>query len=93
MADHFDAEVSDVVIIVKAAFKGRLDDAVAELTKLGVGVYLTDADENVVQGTVNVFKLAELQKLDCVDYVRTTMTYVADYPEGDPRDLDGPEKD
>ena len=34
------------------------------------------------------FRVSEIQTLDCVDYVRVEFTYIADYPTGDPRDLD-----
>jgi hypothetical protein len=31
--------------------------------------------------------------MEFVDAVRTTFSYIADYPAGDPRDQDGPEVD
>ena len=31
----------------------------------------------------------DLKKLDCVDYVRTILTYEAEFPPGHPRDVNG----
>jgi hypothetical protein len=43
----------------------------------------------VVEGAVEASKVHDLEKLDCVKYVRTVFTYHANYPPGDPRDRDG----
>ena len=48
----------------------------------GVEVFSFDADEGVVNGSVETYKLPELEKVDCVNYVRSVMTYIADYPPG-----------
>ena len=93
MSNHFDAEMAEVVVIVSKAFECRFDDAISGLTVIGLEVSETDRDEGIVQGVINAAKLSELQKLECVNYVRTVMTYVADFPPGDPRDLDGADDD
>jgi hypothetical protein len=43
----------------------------------------------VVEGTIDASLVHDLEKLDCVEYVRTVFTYNANYPPGDPRDRDG----
>lgn len=88
MADHRDASVSDVTIVLDARYANRTDEAVAELRKLGLDIDQSNIEEGVVEGTVETYKIADIQKLDCVDYVRVEFTYIADYPTGDPRDQD-----
>jgi len=53
-----------------------------------VEVRCADDDSSVVEGVIETFKVKELEKLQCVDYVRTTFSWIADYPPGDPRDKD-----
>ena len=86
--NHRDAEVTEVVVVIHQSYCNRLADAVASLTKLGVEVFSTDEDECIVNGAIQTFKLSELNQLDCVNYVRSVMTYIADYPLGDPRNQD-----
>ncbi len=88
MAEHRDASMSDVTIVLDARFAGKHVEAVEQLKISGLEVTEIDEDQGVVEGTVETCKIAELQKMDCVDYVRVEFTYIADYPTGDPRDLD-----
>ena len=87
--DHRDAEISDVVVIVDKRWENDLPGAVECLKKAGMDVRNADDNNSVVEGSCDAAKVHELQKLDCVDYVRTVFTYFADYPPGDPRDKDG----
>ena len=93
MGDHRDAEISEIVVVLHSGCLNNVDLAIEKLKSAGMDVYRTDSDNNVVEGAVDATKLADLHKLDCVDYVRTVMTYIADFPPGDPRDKDGPEDD
>jgi hypothetical protein len=88
---HEDAEVSDIVVILKQSCAEDMGKAVAELKKLGMEIESTDADNGAVEGTVGADKVATIRKWECVQYVRVDFTYVADYPPGDPRNLDPPE--
>jgi hypothetical protein len=88
MAEHRDASMSDVTIVLDARFAGKHAEATELLKQSGLDVTETDEDQGVVEGTVETCKITDLQKLDCVDYVRVEFTYIADYPTGDPRDLD-----
>jgi ACT domain-containing protein len=88
MAEHRDASVSDVTIVIDARYGDKINAVVDDLKKMGVQVSEMDNDQGVIEGTVETFKVAEIQKLDSVDYVRVDFTYIADYPTGDPRDLD-----
>ena len=47
-----------------------------------------DNDQSVVGGCIETPKVKDLEKLDHVRYVRRVFSYTADYPVGDPRDLD-----
>jgi hypothetical protein len=81
-----DATISDVIITLGGKSKIKFSEAVNELKKAGVSVDNVDDENSVVEGTVDVQKIRDLEKLDCVDYVRTVFTYDADFPAGDPRD-------
>jgi hypothetical protein len=83
-----DALVSEVVIVLDKAFEEKLKEAVKILQDHGVSILSADDDNSVVEGTVDAHKVHELEKLDCVDYVRKVFTYEANYPPGDPRDID-----
>lgn len=86
--EHEDAEVSDVVVILKPECAEKLDATADALRKLGMEVENTDANNGVVEGTIPTDKIAAVKKWECVQYVRVEFTYIADYPPGDPRNLD-----
>ncbi len=89
--NHQDAEITEVVVVLHEACQNKLDDALSQLKAAGVEIFSTDEDEMLVNGSVETFKLKELEKLECVNYIRSVLTYIADYPKGDPRDQDGDE--
>jgi hypothetical protein len=83
-----DAFVTEVVVVLDKAYEERLKEAIAALKAAGVQIENADDDNSVVEGTIDASKVAALEKLDCVDYVRKVFTYEANYPPGDPRDVD-----
>jgi hypothetical protein len=83
-----DAQMSDVTVVLDPKYADKLPEAIEEMKKCGLSVANSDDNSGVVEGTVLSEKVQDLQKLDCVDYVRTTFSWIADYPPGDPRDLD-----
>ena len=87
MAFH-DAQMSDITVVLDKRWENDLAGALEVLKQNGVQVRSADDDTSVVEGVVETSKVHSLEKLDCVDYVRTTFTWIADYPAGDPRDLD-----
>jgi hypothetical protein len=97
--EHQDEELSDVVVIIVDE-PGMTTQAAAEKLK-SAGLAVSDVDEanGAVEGTIETAKVKSLEKLEFVKYVRTVFNYVADYPPGDPRNLDpdgdelGPEAD
>jgi len=91
--NHRDAEVTEIVVVIHATYCERLGEAVEKLKTFGVEIFSTDEDECVVSGSIETFKIPDLEKIDCVNYVRSVLTYIADYPVGDPRDKDLAEDD
>ena len=83
-----DAQMSDITVVIDKRWEDNLNGAVEELKKAGVEVRSADDNNSVVEGVCESGKVKELEKLDCVDYVRTTFSWIADYPPGDPRDQD-----
>jgi hypothetical protein len=72
------SRISDVIITLDKKYENRVNDAVDQLKTAGVRIDETDTDNDVVEGTVDVGKVRDLEKLDCVDYVRTVFTYDAE---------------
>jgi hypothetical protein len=85
---HHDAEISEVVVVLRACEGAQFVESVRKLEALGLEVDEIIEDECVVNGEIETSKVAALQKLENVSAVRTVMTYIADYPLGDPRDKD-----
>jgi len=85
---RMDAFVTEVVVVLDKAYEERLKEAVAMLQAAGLEVSNANDDNNVVEGCIEASKVAALEKLDAVDYVRKVFTYEANYPPGDPRDVD-----
>jgi hypothetical protein len=90
---HEDAEVSEVVIVLVDEPGMTTQDAAKKLAELGLAVSDIDEPDGVVSGTIESAKIAQLKKLEFVKYIRDVFDYVADYPPGDPRNLDKVEDD
>jgi hypothetical protein len=84
-----DANVSDIVVVLDRAYEDKLAEAVDKLKSCGMDVRNADDDNSVVDGEIETCRIHDLEKLDCVDYVRRVFSYDANYPPGDPRDRDG----
>jgi hypothetical protein len=84
-----DARIADVIVTLDKRWEHNLQDAVSRLQHAGLDVRHADDANSVVEGTIDVANVHDLEKLVCVDYVRTVFTYCADFPSGDPRDRDG----
>ena len=88
MPNYQDAFISDIVATVQETPDCLFDKIVENLTKAGVLIASTDKDGCVIEGTADAAKVRGLEEIPGIKYVRTVFTYVADYPPGDPRDLD-----
>jgi len=78
-----------MVITLDKRWERDMRDALRMLRDTGLQVLRTDGAKSVVEGTIDAARVHDLEKLDCVEYVRTVFTYDANYPPGDPRDRDG----
>jgi hypothetical protein len=90
--DHRDQQISDVTIVIKRDFAHRLDEVIEELNSIGVGITTVNEDCAAIEGSCESNRVHMIERMEYVQAVRTTFTYIADYPPGDPRDLDGPDK-
>jgi hypothetical protein len=88
---HRDASMSDITIVLRPEFGDRIDEVVKRLNDAGVGIANVNSDVGAIEGSIESNRVHEIERMDCVDAVRTTFTYIADYPAGDPRDQDGAE--
>jgi FlaA1/EpsC-like NDP-sugar epimerase len=93
MANHQDAEITEIVVVISRASENYMNEAVERLRAVGVEIFSTDEENDVVEGAIESSKIVEIEKIPGVNYVRTVSTYIADYPAGDPRDKDGVEED
>jgi hypothetical protein len=90
---HDDAELTEVVVVLEDEPGMTTRDAAKKLVELGLAVSDIDEADGVVSGTILTAKLPAIRKLEFVKYVRDVFNYVADYPPGDPRNLDKVEDD
>lgn len=87
MAEHRDAYLSDVVIVIDDEHY-PFEQVVQTLRERGVSIQEEKPDQHVVEGAVESSRLREIDELPGVNYVRAVFTYVADFAAGDPRDKD-----
>ena len=85
---HDDAELSEVIVVLVDEVGMTTQDASKTLAEHGLLVSDVDEPNGVVEGTIETAKIGQLKKLEFVKYVRDVFNYVADYPPGDPRNLD-----
>jgi hypothetical protein len=86
--EHQDALMSEVTIIVDDDGGKKWDELQRALQAAGLEIGDTDPDEGEIEGVCASFRVPDLKAVPGVRYVRVEMQYVADYPRGDPRDLD-----
>jgi hypothetical protein len=82
-----DAYITEVMVTLKGTYADRLAEAVKQLQGAGLHVDHADDDNSMVEGSIDAGKASALEKLDCVQYVRKMHTYAAEFPKGDPRDV------
>jgi len=90
--NHHDAEITDVVVVLDCRNQMAMDDSVARCKSLGMEVVDINAEEGVIEGSIDSARVAELKTVPGVSYIRSVFTYTADYPANDPRDMDSAEK-
>lgn len=80
--------ISEVVVVVDQTPENNFETILASVTVVGLEIETSDADNGSIGGTIVSHRLPDLRTVTGVKYVRITMEYIADYPSGDPRDLD-----
>ena len=71
-------EVTDVILVLHTGPGHDLAGQLQELKAAGVKIGDVDAENAVVEGTVDSSKLLSLSKLTCVKYIRKVFTYMAE---------------
>ena len=89
--NHRDQSVSDITIVIRSAFASRLDEIVEQLNEAGVGITNINEDMAAIEGSCESNRICLIERMEFVEAVRTTFSYIADYQPGDPRDQDGPD--
>jgi hypothetical protein len=88
MPNYQDAFISDIIATIDETPERPFDKTVEDLKAAGVQINDACKDRCMIEGTVDSGKVHQIDSMPGVEYVRTVFTYVADYPPGDPRDLD-----
>jgi hypothetical protein len=91
--NHHDAEITDVVVVLDCQDQKAVEDSLACCKGLGMEVVDINAEEGVIEGSIESARVPELKKVPGVSYIRSVFTYTADYPGSDPRDKDGVEEE
>ena len=84
-----DGYFSDVVVVLDDLTTEQTQAVVQKLKACGLDVSNVNDEQSVVEGTIEANRARELESVECVRYVRSVFTYLANYPPGDPRDRDG----
>lgn len=84
-----DGYFSDVVVVLEELTTEQTHRVVERLRASGLEVSRVDDELSVVEGTIDAARAHDLKHLTHVRYVRSVFTYLANYPPGHPRDLDG----
>ena len=84
--DHRDAEMAEVIVILRGEYAGNNEPALKQLRDGGLGITHVDNDDGVVEGSTPAAKVAELRKLPCVETIRITQTWIAEEPSGSAHD-------
>ena len=87
--NHRDQSISEVTIILRSEFIDRMDEVTEQLAETGAAISSVDSNMGTIVASCESNRLSVIERMEFVQAVRTTFSYVADYPSGDPRDVDG----
>jgi len=80
-----DAIYADILVILDVAYEKKMSEAVELLKSAGMKIESVDEENDVVGGQVELYKVAALEHLPCVDYVRKVFTYDVHFRQDDSR--------
>ena len=86
-----DREMTDIVVVLKDQPDVSLEKAIADLKSKGVAISDVDAENGVIEGTIETCGVKALNSLPCVEYVRSVFNYtseVSDVGNNDEEDVD-----
>ncbi len=86
--NHRDALISEVIVVVDATPDNQFQAILTSVALVGLEIDDSNPNNGSIGGTIDSNRLPELRAVNGVKYVRITMEYIADFPAGDPRDLD-----
>lgn len=84
--------MSEVIVVIDETSENSFATIGNAAKAAGLQIDAADADNCAIEGTIESNKLPDLRAVPGVKYIRISMEYIADYPTGDPRDLDKDEE-
>ncbi len=82
----YDTYITEVVVVLDELSDERTAEVVRELEALGLIVEHVNHENSVIDGRVELHRVAELEQVTAVRYVRKHFTYAAEFPPGHPMD-------
>lgn len=82
-----DAYICDVIVIPTDQAAENLEGLLATLRQNGLEVREIHADQTAIEGTIDAGKIRGMEALAEVEYVRCVYSYIADFPDDDPRNV------
>ena len=90
--NHRDQSIAEVTIVLRVEYLSRMDEVTEQLAETGVGITSVDSELGSIVASCESNRVPVIEKMEFVQAVRTMFSYVADYPVGDPRDIDGADR-
>jgi hypothetical protein len=75
-----DRYFTEVVIILEPLDDEQMKGVVSGLQSRGLRVDSVDNDNSVVEGTIEAVRVAQVESMPSVRYVRKEFTYIAEFP-------------
>lgn len=82
----YDTYITEVVVVLDELSDERTAEVVRELEALGLIVEHVNHENSVIDGRVELHRVAALEQVTAVRYVRKHFTYAAEFPPGHPMD-------
>lgn len=78
------AEMTDVVVVLDNGIDGAAEATRQRLAEAGLEVSSVDADNGVIEGSVETGRLPQIKAVPGVCYVRNVFSYMAEHDSFDP---------
>ena len=87
--NHRDQSMSEVMIVLRSEYVSRFEEILEQLTESGAMICSVDQELGSIVASCESNRIVLIENMEFVQAIRTTFSYLADYPAGDPRDTDG----